>query len=70
MLRESQTKRAKPLKNAPDIKIKEWLLKCFKADWWKDGGGICLCPQISGIKPCWNCIRWDGWINDYRKGKI
>lgn len=60
MLRETQIRKQKPLKNSPDIKIKEWLFK----------NKTLVCPQMTGVKPCWNCKLWDSWISNYRKGLL
>jgi hypothetical protein len=73
MLRDSQRKlnHGRPTKTASDSKIKEWMLKNFKEKWWTPIKNDCdPCPQMAGVKPCWNCKRWDGWIKDYRKGIV
>jgi len=74
MLRETQIKlnHGRPTKTASDFKIKEWMLKNFKSSWWQTGKlyNVCDCPQKAGIKPCWNCKRWDSWIKDYKKGLV
>lgn len=71
MLRETQVRKQKPLRNSPEIKIKEWLFKNFKSLWWQIGSlhNCNDCPQMT-VKPCWNCKRWDSWISDYRKGLL
>lgn len=71
MIRDTQKRRLqKPLKNSPELKIKEWLMRNFKESWWTPIKNDCDCPQMNGLKPCWSCKRWDGWIQDYRKGRI
>lgn len=81
MLRDTQIKlnHGKPTKTASDQKIKAWMHRNFKMNWWgwinDDVGGKLYmtcdrCPQIAGVKPCWNCKRWNGWIKDYRKGLV
>lgn len=80
MLRDTQIKHnhGRPTKTASDQKIKAWMHKNFKESWWGymvDNGVRYVmdcdrCPQKAGIKPCWNCKRWNSWIKDYKKGLV
>ena len=54
-----------------DAKQKATRVKNFKEKWWLLVSNNCNnCPQLAGVKPCWNCTQWDKWVTYYKKGFV